>query len=83
MLRFKAFSFPKPGAKRGAPTRAKMGHPGQATVKVKILRSDFFGRFFCAIENTPKKGRFSTSYSFSNSDAPTRTTFLGRSTIFG
>ena len=35
MLRFKALYFPKLGAKRGAPIKAKTGHPGRATAKVK------------------------------------------------
>jgi hypothetical protein len=86
MLRFEALHFKKKnGAKRGAPIRVKIGHPGRATAKVEVLRSGFWGQFFCAIENTPKNVplRFSASYNFATSGAPTGTIFQGRPPAFG
>jgi hypothetical protein len=86
MLRFKALKFSKLGAKRGAPVRAKTGHPGRATAKVKgSIKEWFFGRFFAPSKTLPKwaVGRFSASYNIATSGAPTETTFLGRPPAFG
>jgi hypothetical protein len=81
MLRFEALYVPKPGAKKGAPTRAKMGHPGRATAKVEVLRSGFWP-IFCAIENTPKKWPFLRQLQFYHLGCTHRNNFSRNATRF-
>jgi hypothetical protein len=81
----KQYAFQKRALKVAPPSRAKRGHRGRATAKVKVSRGCFLGRFFAPSKTPPKRAVLTPAafYSFSTSGAPTGTIFLGRPAAFG